>query len=241
MRAAALVTEPEKYTGEWLRFEILELLPPTHVIDRQLWKEHVEAQNGGYGYDAVVEAYGNLTRTQMKLAEAFLTSHETDPRAAAILARAAYDASMNRECCLSNTVFLYDDLTQYSFSPTRNRFDKEEHCIYRVVRSFRKDITKKSREQQDGIRAVAQFTLANFGSEQGYDDKWVRWTYDTSTDRDEVMVYLADDLIRECLQRHPDAVDRMLSIKEENPEITATALAAIIEGDTTAPLAGGAL
>jgi hypothetical protein len=225
----ATVTVTEKRSGKWLRSAIISLLGGGNQREREVWMTEVETANGFYDYYAVLEAYENLTYRQMVKAEKFLHDHPT-ASAAAVLARAACDASLYGDQHLNNTVLLYTE----DIPP---RADETE--LYCVIKGYRKDYSLLTAEEQDGIRACTKFALWHYVSDSN-DGTLVQYRPD-GEDASEIIISLADKQIKEHLFKNPGHVDEMLRIRDDNPTMTGAQLVAAVDGSVHRSLATGAL
>lgn len=195
--------------------------------------------HGEYDYDAVAESYGKLTHQQLALIEGYVYEYAGAIKAMTTIARAAHDAVHYGGHLLGNTIFLYPYMHEYATRPVPDESTKVSHSTIGVIRGFREDITVLPLDQQAGIRAQAQFTIAHYRS-TSFDWNWVQWST-SSVSRSEDVITIADPVLRDLLNRHPDAVDRIHRIKEDSPEITSDALTAIIDGTIPQPLITGFL
>lgn len=232
----SLSSHPE-YSARWLRDTILGHLmdrrePPSERErqERLIWKKFIQNLSGAYEYDEVLESYGNLTRRQVMMVSDFIETHAYDPQAIRTIARAAHKASTDGDHYLDNTLFLFDALKSYDSDPNGRR---SEWYIYLVISGFQKSIATLSEERREGHRAVAQFIMSQCSGRN--EERFTHYNFTPE------MIINRDQIIKDFLMKNPSSLDNLISLINENPELTSAALVGVLSGSTPSSLASGTL
>lgn len=232
--------EPDDISGTRLRGMIKQSLLSHGGSSRSAWEEKVESETGAYEHDSVLEAYDNLSRSQLLRAEAFVVLHFNNPVATATLARAAYDSSLYGGHILNNTILMFKEVDRYRRFQSR-QFINSDMDTYRVICGFTEDISRLPKDEQQGRITAAQFMLGHSRS-ASIDYSWISISkgYESEHGPEEV-IQISNPALRNLLYRSPGKADEMLAIKRENPRISAVSLAAVMDGKSAKSLVSGEL